>query len=134
MVLTADGEAEDDKGAPQCYTCELDYLNDQFALVLQQVQQANLRLEQELRQSGTKDSQPRWMRDDNGGGKKRSIGTPASRQPPATSKAQHHHHLMHQEIAKKLSVEEFNAGEVIITQGDDGDASVGASQPARTSL
>jgi hypothetical protein len=67
-----------DKGEPQPYTCELEYLNDQFSMVLQQVQQANLRLDQELKESGTKDNQPRWMRDDNGGGKKRSIGTPTA--------------------------------------------------------
>jgi hypothetical protein len=61
-----------DDREPRCYTCELEYLNDQFSMVIQQVQQANQRLDQELKDSGTKDAQPRWMRESEG--KKRSIG------------------------------------------------------------
>lgn len=75
MGSTEQAEASDggaDDREPRCYTCELEYLNDQFSMVMQQVQQANQRLEQELKDSGTKDSQPRWMRESEG--KKRSIG------------------------------------------------------------
>ena len=67
----AAGSGADDR-EPRCYTCELEYLNDQFSMVMQQVQQANQRLDQELKDSGTKDSQPRWMQQSEG--KKRSIG------------------------------------------------------------
>merc|ERR1719498_158680 len=67
----ANGGGGDDR-EPRCYTCELEYLNDQFNMVIQQVQQANQRLEQELKDSGTQDNQPRWMRESEG--KKRSIG------------------------------------------------------------
>jgi hypothetical protein len=67
----ANGSGADDR-EPRCYTCELEYLNDQFSMVMQQVQQANQRLDQELKDSGTKDNQPRWMRESEG--KKRSIG------------------------------------------------------------
>jgi len=50
---------------PRSYTCELDYLKDQFDLVIQKVVHARQRTAQDLRNASVSDSRPMWMRSDN---------------------------------------------------------------------
>jgi len=65
--------APDDR-EPRPYTCELEYLNDQFHLVMKRIERANHRHARELRDAAV-ETQPRWMRSGEGGsGKKTSVG------------------------------------------------------------
>ena len=54
-----------DSKEPRRYTCELDYLKDQFDLVLQKVIHSRHRIAQDLRNASVPDSRPSWMRTDN---------------------------------------------------------------------
>jgi SpoVK/Ycf46/Vps4 family AAA+-type ATPase len=54
-----------DSKEPRRYTCELDYLKDQFDLVLQKVIHSRHRIAQDLRNASVPDSRPSWMRTEN---------------------------------------------------------------------
>jgi SpoVK/Ycf46/Vps4 family AAA+-type ATPase len=52
----------DDPKKPRRYTCELDYLKDQFDLVMTQVLHSRHRIAQDLRNASLGNAQPLWMR------------------------------------------------------------------------
>ena len=52
--LVTTGKDGNDEKTPECYMCELDYLNDQFSLMLLQVQEASQRLDRELKEDPMK--------------------------------------------------------------------------------
>jgi SpoVK/Ycf46/Vps4 family AAA+-type ATPase len=52
----------DDPKKPRRYTCELDYLKDQFDLVMTQVLHSRHRIAQDLRNASLGNTQPLWMR------------------------------------------------------------------------
>lgn len=60
-----DSQVISDSKEPRRYTCELDYLKDQFDLVLQKVVHSRHRIAQDLRKASVPDSRPSWMRTDN---------------------------------------------------------------------
>jgi len=49
--LVTTGKDGNDEKTPRCYMSELDYLNDQFSLMLLQVQEASQRLDRELKEA-----------------------------------------------------------------------------------
>lgn len=64
-------DEETDSREPRPYTCELDYLSDQFSMIMQQIQVANQRLQRDLKQASL-ESPDRWMRKE--GRKSASLG------------------------------------------------------------
>jgi hypothetical protein len=56
---------EADSKEPRRYTCELDYLKDQFDLIIQKVLHSRQRIAQDLRNASVADSRPMWMRTEN---------------------------------------------------------------------
>lgn len=62
MAEMVSGLSEDDPKQPRCYTCELDYLKDQFDLVMTQVLHSRHRIAKDLRNASLGDAKPFWMR------------------------------------------------------------------------
>ena len=61
-VLPQGAEISDVTGEPRAFTCELDYLNDQFQTILTQVKVAKLRVENELKEADVNSSRMPWER------------------------------------------------------------------------
>ena len=53
-------EISDVTSDPRAFTCELDYLNDQFQTILTQVKLAKLRIEDELKEAEVKSNRMPW--------------------------------------------------------------------------
>jgi len=79
VAALIDGEGGDedmldedtDSREPRPYTCELDYLSDQFSMIMQQIQVANQRLQRDLKRASL-EAPDRWMRKE--GRKSASLG------------------------------------------------------------
>lgn len=69
---TLTSTAPDDR-EPRPYTCELEYLNDQFHLVMKKIECANHRHAKDLKDAAV-ETQPRWIRSVEGSSKKSSVG------------------------------------------------------------